>query len=151
MTVTFCGHSKIECRTDIAEALDDVIEKLIQEGAVQFLLGGYGQFDSMAARSVARAKRLHPGIESILVIPYIDRKYDTKLYDRTLFPNLECVPRRFAISRRNRYMVDAADIVVAYVDHEWGGAAATLEYARRKKKRCVCLQASSDVSRDGSF
>jgi|GEM_PF-6645340 len=31
-------------------------------------------------------------------------------------------------------MTDMADTVVAYVMHNWGGAAKTLQYARRKEK-----------------
>lgn len=50
---------------------------------------------------------------------------------------LETVPRRFAIPRRNRWMVDASDAVVACVLHDWGGAAATLRYARQKGKRII--------------
>lgn len=50
---------------------------------------------------------------------------------------LETVPRRFAIPRRNRWVVDAADVVVACVLHDWGGAAATLRYARQKGKRII--------------
>ena len=134
MIVTFCGHSTIYNQEEVSKRLDHIIDSLIVEGATQFLLGGYGQFDMLAARRVAKAKLLHPGLESILVIPYLDRKYDSKLYDRTLYPSLEQVPLRFAISKRNEYMVDAADIIVAYVNHEWGGAAKTLEYARRKNK-----------------
>ena len=134
MIVTFCGHSTIYHQEEVSERLDRTIESLVVEGATQFLLGGYGHFDMLAARSVARAKLLHQNLESILVIPYLDRKHDTKLYDYTLYPGLEEVPLRFAISKRNEYMVDAADIIVAYVNHEWGGAAKTLEYARRKKK-----------------
>ena len=34
-------------------------------------------------------------------------------------------------------MVDQADVVVAYVDHDWGGAAKTLERAVSKKKRII--------------
>ena len=34
-------------------------------------------------------------------------------------------------------MVDVSDVVVAYVKHDWGGAAKTLEYARRKKKEII--------------
>lgn len=69
----------------------------------------------------------------------LDRQYDTSLYDRTLYPALENVPRRFAILKRNEYMVDAADIVVAYVKYEWGGAAKALEYARRRKKQIMWM------------
>ena len=45
--------------------------------------------------------------------------------------------RAFAISHHNRYMVDKADFVVAYVIHSWDGAAQTLEYANQKKKSII--------------
>ena len=139
MVVTFCGHREVYQQERIADELDRIIEKLILDGATQFLLGGYGQFDMLAARAVARAKERHPDIESVLVIPYLDRQYDMTLYDRTLYPALENVPRRFAILKRNEYMVDAADVVVAYVKYEWGGAAKALEYARHKGKQAYFL------------
>ena len=37
-------------------------------------------------------------------------------------------------------MVDAADVVVACVLHDWGGAAATLRYARQKGKRIIAYE-----------
>ena len=58
-------------------------------------------------------------------------------YDSTVYPPLEAVPRRFAITHRNRWMVDVADVVVAYVLHDWGGAATTLRYANQKAKRSI--------------
>ena len=47
--------------------------------------------------------------------------------------------RRYAISKRNQWMVDKSDLVIAHVDHDWGGAAKTLEYAIRKKKSYINL------------
>ena len=58
-------------------------------------------------------------------------------YDSTVYPPLETVPRRFAISHRNRWMVETSDVVVAYVLHDWGGAAATLRCAKQKKKQII--------------
>ena len=54
------------------------------------------------------------------------------------------VPRRFAISYRNRWMVESADVVVAYVLHDWGGAAKTLRYAKQKKKQIVSYRDRED-------
>lgn len=34
-------------------------------------------------------------------------------------------------------MVQESDTVVAYVTHGWGGAAKTLDYARRKNRRII--------------
>lgn len=70
MIVTFCGHSTIYHQEEVSKRLDRIIESLIEEGATQFLLGGYGQFDMLAARSVAKSKLYRPDLESILVIPY---------------------------------------------------------------------------------
>ena len=41
---------------------------------------------------------------------------------------------KLAIIYRNRYMVDEANYVIAYVSHKFGGAYATYQYAKRKKK-----------------
>ena len=136
-TVTFCGHKDVYPAAGVESWLRNTVKSLILRGADTFLLGGYGGFDALAAEAVWEAKKRHPQITSILVIPYIDKKVYSEKYDDTLFPPLEDVPRRFAILKRNRWMVDEADLVVAYVNHSWGGAAKTLEYAQKKKKEII--------------
>ena len=137
MTVTFCGHSQVANSTAVAAALAKIIDDLIEEGADEFLLGGYGEFDTMAAVAVRNAKKNHPSIRATLVIPYIDRDYDPALYDGSLYPPLETVPRRYAISKRNEWMVANSDVIIACIQHNWGGAATTLKYAEHKKKRII--------------
>ena len=135
--VTFCGHKEIADTSTVRVAVDETLRGLVAEGADYFLLGGYGGFDSLAAHVVYDLKRDNPQIHSTLVIPYLNRDYDTKLYDDTTYPPLEGVPLKFAISKRNEWMVAQADVVVAYVQHSWGGAAATLRYAESKHKRII--------------
>ena len=137
LTVTFCGHSEVANPESVRVWLYETAEKLIEVDADLFLLGGYGAFDRMAAGVVAELRKKYPQIQSVLVKPYLDREMDESGYDWTVYPGLENVPRRFAISHRNRYMVDKADFVVAYVTHSWGGAAQTLEYANQKKKSII--------------
>lgn len=137
MIVTFCGHREVQEPEKVRKWLYETVEGLIQEGADCFYLGGYGQFDSMAAGVVRELKARHPQIRSVLVLPYIDREYDTSGYDESIYPPLENVPRQYAISKRNEYMVDNADVVVAYVIYGFGGASKTLRYAERKHKRIV--------------
>ena len=137
MTVTFCGHRSVPEPEIIKAWLNKTVEELIREGADCFLLGGYGQFDRLAAAVVRKQKERHPAIRSVLVLPYLDRKYDASLYDESIYPPLEIVPRRFAISRRNEYMIDTADCVIAFVTHDFGGAYTSLCYAQRKHKRII--------------
>lgn len=78
-----------------------------------------------------------PTIEILFITPYLDKNY-SKLelakyyYDNVIFPPIESVPRKFAILKRNEWMVNSADLVIAYVTYSWGGAAKTLAYAKRK-------------------
>lgn len=137
MTVTFCGHAQISQSEKIEKWLYDVTQKLIEQGATTFYLGGYGAFDSLAASVLREQKKQYPQIELVLVLAYLNTRKETSGYDRTVYPPLETVPRRFAISHRNRWMVETADVVVAYVLHNWGGAAATLRCAKQKKKQII--------------
>lgn len=137
MIVTFCSHREIEQTTEVEEWLQTVIHGLIEQGATTFYLGGYGAFDGLAASVLRKEKKNHPWIELILVLAYLNGRQDAVGYDGSVYPELEKIPRRFAILHRNRWMVQSADVVVAYVLHDWGGAATTLRYAKQKRKRII--------------
>ncbi len=134
MTATFCGHSSVERKNDVKAWLYKVIDDLIRQGCSQFYLGGYGDFDNIAASVLYDLKSKASGITSTLVLPYPDRKADTHLYDNTVYPPLENVPKRYAILKRNQWMVDNSDIIVTYITHDWGGAYQTYKYAVKKNK-----------------
>ena len=110
---------------------------LIEGGATTFYLGGYGDFDSLAAAAVRRQKTKYPNIEAVLVLAYLNREMDASRYDGTTYPPLETVPPRYAIVRRNEWMVRESDVVISGVTHGWGGAAKTLDYAKRRGKVIV--------------
>lgn len=139
MVVTFCGHKDVYDGERVKEKLTQLVDQLVASGADTFYLGGYGSFDSLAARVIKNLKKWYPHIKSVLVLPYLDRPYDETLYDESTYPPLEDVPKRYAVLRRNQWMVDHADVVVAYVNHGWGGAAQTFEYAQKKKKQIINL------------
>ncbi len=134
MTITFCGHSQVSDQDKIIKWLDMLLPSLIEGGAKVFYLGGYGDFDRLAAAAVRRQKSVYPYIESVLVLPYLDKKFDAAAYDSTTYPSLEKVPPRYAIVRRNQWMIRESDVVVSGVIHSWGGAAKTLDYAKSKGK-----------------
>ncbi|HIS75543.1 MAG TPA: hypothetical protein IAB51_01915 [Candidatus Merdivicinus excrementipullorum] len=137
MKITFCGHGQVSDSVEIMDWLRAVTRDLIKRGGTTFYLGGYGEFDSLAAAVLREQKKMYPQIELILVLPYLNASRDAWGYDGTIYLPLESSPPRFAISKRNQWMVDASDVVVAYVLHNWGGAAATLQYAKRKKKEIL--------------
>ena len=82
----------------------------------------------------------------VLVTPYIHLEYQrnylreqAKKYDDILYPEIEDKPKRYAIVYHNRYMMERADCVVAYVTRTWGGAYTTYQYAKRKGKEIFDL------------
>ena len=145
MIITFCGHSDFLFSDDVKQQLKNIlVSEIIKNPTCRFYLGGYGDFDSLCLRTLRELKKEFQDIELIFITPYIDKNY-SKLefskyhYDDVIFPPLESVPRKFAILKRNEWMVEEADLVIAYVMYSWGGAAKTLEYAKRKKKRIINL------------
>ena len=76
MLVTFCGYKDVFHKEQVNEKLAAVVAAPIEEGATEFYLGGYGDFDYMAAKIVRELKKGRPDIQSTLVIPYIGRDYN---------------------------------------------------------------------------
>lgn len=137
MKITFCGHKEVSNSEIVEQWLRQVCADLIVQGADEFFLGGYGRFNFMCAAVLRDLKKVHPHIRLVLVLPYLNSTMITEGYDESVYPPLESVPKRYAISRRNEWMVCESDVIVAYVIRGFGGAAKTLEYAHRKKKQII--------------
>ena len=56
------------------------------------------------------------------------------LCEHSILPEgIETIPRRFAISYRNKWMLNKSDIVVTYVTRNFGGAWEFKQMARKQK------------------
>ena len=106
-------------------------------GVTEFVVGHYGNFDYLAAKAVIAAKQLHPEIILSLLIPYHPAERPIKKpkgFDNTYYPpGMEDVPRKLAIVRANRYVVDHTDFLIAYAWHPASNAKDLLEYARKRE------------------
>lgn len=134
----FIGHR--EASSELLPILRQTIEKHISEyGVTEFIVGGYGGFDHLAAKAVISLKQQHPKITLSLLIPYhpAERPIETPPgFDNTYYPpGMEKVPRRLAIIRANRYMVEHVDYLIAYAWHPASNARDLLEYARKREQR----------------
>ena len=123
-----------------------ILTEKIGDQNAELLIGGYGSFDAFARECGRTYQKTHPNTKLIFVTPYMtpnDEKiysYDQKaLYDAIVYPPLEHVPPRFAILKRNEWMVDRADLVIAYVRHSWGGARKALDHAEKAQKEIFNL------------
>ena len=59
------------------------------------------------------------------------------MYDAVVYPPIEDTPPKYAISKRNEWMITKADLIIAYVNCKHGGAYKSLCFAKRKKKRII--------------
>lgn len=138
MTITFFGHR------DAPDAVEQRLERVLIEwierrGARLFYVGNQGAFDAMAAKVLHRLGNRYPEIRCFTVLAYLPHS-DEEYVLETVFPEgLETAPRRYAIDRRNRWMVNQADAVIVYVKHSAGGAASFRDLALRKQKTVINL------------
>lgn len=139
---TFAGHREVFV-SEIADKIDSEIEKiLMKDNAFAFFCGGMGEFDSMCAGAVRSAKRMNrdKNIRLILVCPYMSdslnkyKEYYETDYDDIIIPE-EILESHYksAITKRNRWMIDNSDYLIAYVRKDYGGAYNTLKYAQKKE------------------
>ena len=88
--VTFCGHSDFYGNEAVMRWLRETVEALIQRGAEEFLLGGYGGFDASAASVVRELKEKYPSIRVTLVLAYLDQTLgqtvdrQTRCFDKSM-------------------------------------------------------------------
>ena len=143
MIISFFGHSTLAGVEDLSVKIKKVIcENLVFNENIYFYCGGYGEFDNLCAKICREIKKTYPCCEVVFVTPYITESQqkkikcflEEKLYDSIIYPTLENVPMRFAISKRNEWMVNQSDIIIAYVKYTYGGAYKTLLYAHKHKK-----------------
>lgn len=137
---TFAGHRDICATEKLISNLKEHIEILItKENVSEFLVGNYGGFDHISAKTVHELQKLYPHIKLILVIPYLTKvitEYKEQFYEKydsiVLADIPSSTPKNLRIIKSNQYMVDKSDFLICFINHSRGGASQTLNYAKKK-------------------
>lgn len=130
---TFFGHR--DCPESIRMDLQSQVEDLIiNHGVDLFYVGNQGRFDTFVRHVLRELTWKYPHINYAVVLAYMPREGSAPTdYEDTMLPEgIETVPPRFAISWRNKWLLQQSDYVVTYVTHSWGGAA---QYTNKAKKQ----------------
>ena len=137
MICTFFGHKETpkEIEPTLRSTLIDLIDN---KNVTVFYVGNNGAFDTMVRFQLEDLSLTYP-ITYNVVLAYLPTKkseYDDST--NTIYPEgIETAPKRFAISYRNKWMIQQSDIVVTYVTHSFGGAAQFKNTAERKGKTII--------------
>ncbi len=139
MVCTFFGHK--DAPSTIKENLMQTIIDLIENKNVdKFYVGNQGNYDRMVYLILKELSTSYPiNFEIVLAyIPVNNPEINKEYSGYTSIPEgIENVPKRFAISYRNKWMVENSDFVITYVRHKTGGANKFKEIAERKHKTVI--------------
>lgn len=146
--IAFIGHRYIEGQYHLEDRIEDIIrENLHSKEYVELYVGRNGDFDISVASAIKRAQEAlgHQNSSLILLQPYPmkDDPYYEKFYDEIWYPIDSKTHPKAAITKRNQWMIDNADLLVAYVKLDRkGGALTTLKYAEKQGVEIINLAVS---------
>ena len=110
------------------------------------MTGGMGDFDGMFSSAVRTLKRKYADINLLLVKPYFsgelntNKEYYEYMYDEVIIPDVVAgVHPKSAITKRNRWMVEKSDIILYYIQRDFGGAYTAIKYATKLGKKTISV------------
>ena len=148
-SVAFFGHRYVENTFEVSESLQREIRQLLSEKEyIEFLVGKNGEFDTVAASAVRRAKKEYRSDNSslVLILPYSTAEYENneesflKYYDEVeICEDSQNVHYKSAITVRNQKIAERADCIICHIKRENGGAYAAVVYAKKLGKRIIYI------------
>ena len=145
MVCTFFGHR--DTPSDIAPRLREILmELIVKRNICVFYVGFCGAFDRLVIRTLSELKTTFPHISVTVVLAYLpSAPLALPESVETLFPaEAATAPRRYAIDRVNRWLVNHADLFVTYITRPQGGAATYARLAARRGKEIIELGKQSE-------
>ncbi len=137
---SFIGHRN--CPKETQKRLLDTIEELItNKNVTTFYVGTQGSFDRLVYEVLCELEKKHE-IKVFVVLAYLDRHLNNEYCDieKTIFPDeLTKTPLRFAIRKRNSFMINNSDYVICYINTPFSNALVNIEEAYKKKKEIINL------------
>ena len=152
--VAFFGHRRIYNIREIEEKLVPILNELIlTKEYVEFYIGRNGDFDEFVASVIKRVQKQldRDNNVMILTLPYTvkDIEYYADYYDEIVIPDaIGRAHPKAAITLRNRWMVDTADLIIAYIEREEGGAYSAVKYAKKLNKKVVNIGSAEDIENE---
>ena len=132
----FCQHKRLD------DSLYPLIKDLLRTKTfVEIYIGRDGEFDIYVASIIKRVQTA-AGTENSdlnLVLPYVrkDIEYYERYYDHVIIPT--SAHPKIAITKRNEWVVEQADLVICYIERKKGGSYAAMRYAENMGKAVLNL------------
>ncbi len=148
--MSVCTFFGMSCANQkILPCLTAVIEELIlTEHVTTFYVGDKGKFDHFVQKALCEVKERHPEIKCYTVLAYLPGKrneLELPSLLETIYPEgMENVPPRYAIDRRNRWMIERSSFVISYPSID-GNSRKFTNIARSRGKTVIDLKAEMEA------
>ena len=131
MICTFFGHKN--AGSDVKEKIKHTVESLIDDGVLDYYVGNNGNFDYYVQAVLAEIMKKNEEVRLTVVLSHLDERAMVADQECTLFPEgLEIALPRFAISKRNDWLIKNSQIAVIYVNNSFSNSYKLMEKARKK-------------------
>lgn len=147
LSCAFTGHRILDKNFSLIR-LEEEVKKLIEGGVEIFYSGMAKGFDLTAAECVLKFKEEY-AVKIVACVPCANQSERFSRADKLRYERIlnECDERAILSSGyysgcmqdRNRYMVDRADVVLAYLKREKGGTFYTVNYALKQGKKVIFI------------
>ena len=138
----FTGHRELPKDFSI-ERLKQAIITLLDNGVRVFYNGMAIGFDLLAAETLLQVRKNYEGVKLIACIPCYNQEKSFPAADKKRYAEiLKRADEQVLLAEhyfqgcmqiRDKYMVDKADVMIAYCHKEKGGAAFTVKYFQKTK------------------
>lgn len=147
----------------LKEALMGRIGSLVEGGVTDFLSGMAQGTDIWCAEAVLTLRNSHPLVKLHCVLPCMNQTVKWSAQEQERYQTILCAAdscvytgqeyHRDCMMKRNRYLVDHSEILFAvYNGQERSGTAATIRYARKKKREIFILSPLTlDLTHEEAF
>ena len=168
-TCCFTGHRPKElpwkgdykdprCKEFATTTLLPVIQKYYDNGYRNYIVGAAVGFDMVALIALIKFRKEHK-IKITIAIPCNNHTAKWSQENRELFAKLSKLADKIihtskfdyydgCMQRRNEYMVNNSNAVIAYYNGSEGGTANTIKYAKSKNKKITVISVTTKKGGD---
>ena len=133
---TFFGHREV--LDDIEIVLESTVEDLIKnKNVTTFYVGNQGGFDFTVSKVLKKLKLKYPHIICRIALAYMPQKNVEYNLQTVVFDGAETVLPKYAIDKRNRWMIKHSQYVACYAKYTFGGAAKYKKVAEKQNKTVI--------------
>lgn len=137
MICTFFGHRNTPYK--IKDNIRFEITQLIEfQNIKKFYVGNNGTFDLLVQTILHDLSAIYKDIRYYIVLSHINEVAISGNQAMTIFPEgLESVPAKFAICKRNSWLVKQSSIAICYVTNNFSNCHKWMEKASKKGLRII--------------